>query len=364
MRTVTVAHDETWGGSRVKKIIFSAIVMVAVCVLAFTPVSAQDAGAQNSVQILYLACADAGVINVSGNALPGWDIYYQLFDAANGTGNALSSLRQLTVNGSYAVSERLPYANAVILAAGATGSARVLIAREGNSSTVDFQTTVNDTQDGCSNAQNPPATSVDTGAGTSASAGSGSAPRILSPDGGVLNPNLEPEGDVFVGARPSLNFRSDTPALIFAECDSYELATPGIVYDNDNIRIFWSWFTRTTSQMDEHLASAQYSVKLNNALLDNVTRSAVGRRGGVNQWVFFTAQVGFLRPGHYEVEYKLSWSAPHFDGYGNYGPGTENPELTARCNFDVLRNPNNQSVVYNLQYFPTPYPVHDLLPGQ
>jgi hypothetical protein len=337
----------------------------AICLLALMPAFAQETTAQNSVQILYLACADAGVINVSGNALSGWDIYYQVFDAANGTGNALSSLRQLQVNGAYAVSERLPYANAAVLAAGATGSARVLIAREGDSSTVDFQTTVNDTQDGCSTPQNPTAASVDTGAGVAATTTvSGGAVRILSPDGGFLNPNLEAEGDVFVGARPSLDYRSDTPALVFAECDSYELANPGIVYDNDNIRIFWSWFTRTSAQMDQHLATAQYSVKLNNALLDRVVRSEPGRRGGANQWVFFTGQVGFLRPGHYEIEYKLTWSEPHFDGYDDYGPGTDNPEVTARCNFDVLRNTVNASVVYNLQYFPTPYPVHDLLPGQ
>jgi hypothetical protein len=348
----------------------SAIVC-AVLLIGVPMVMAQDTttatGPTNSVVINYIACGDAGVINVSGTMLTGWDIYYQLYDNAGGTGNALSSLRQLAVDGNYAVSERLTYANAVTIATGATGSARVLIARETNSSSIDFETTVNDLQDGCNAPQNAAATSIDTGTGAPAgtSATTSTAVRILAPGGGVLNPSLEPESEVFLGARPSLNFRSETPGVIFAECDNFELANPGLVYDTDNVVVFWSWFTRTRAQMDQHLATAQYSVRLNGAILDEVAQSAIGRRGGANQWVFFTGQVGNLRPGHYEVEYKLSWSEPHFDGYDNYGPGTENPNLTALCNFDVLPNPTGIRVTnYTLKYFPTPYAVHDLFPGQ
>ncbi len=342
---------------------WNAIIILVVLVMIAAPVSAQENA--NSVQINYVACGDAGVINVSGTLLAGWDIYYQLFDSAGGAGNALSSLRQLSVDGSYAVSERLPYANGATLGAGATGSARVLIARDTNSSSVDFQTTVNDVNDGCSNPQNAAASSVDTGSGAPSGSGASAAVRILAPGSGFLNPNLEQEEVVFVGARPSLQFRSQTPGLVFAECDGFQLATPGLVYDTDSVTIFWSWFTRTSAQMDQHLATAQYSVRLNTALLDNVTRSEPGRRGGVNTWVFFQSTVGNLQPGHYEVEYKLSWSEPHFDGYDDYGPGTENPELTGRCNFNILRNPDGVNVTtYNLKYFPTDYPVHDLLPGQ
>lgn len=346
-----------------RKVCLNAIWLLGILLILVVPVAAQDNA--NSVQINYVACSDAGVINVSGTLLAGWDIYYQLFDSANGAGNALSSLRQISVNGSYAVSERLPYANGATLGAGATGSARVLIAREGNSSSIDFQTTVNDVNDGCSNPQNAPASSTDTGTGSPTSSTSGSAVRILAPGSGFLNPNLDPEDVVFVGARPSLNYRSSTLGLIFAECDGFQLANPGILYDTDNLTIFWSWYTRTPAQMAQHLATAQYSVRLNTALLDNVVRSEPGRRGGVNTWVFFTAQLGNLQPGHYEVEYKLSWSEPHFDGYDNYGPGTENPEELGRCNFDVLRNPDGVNVTtYNFKYFPTPFAVHDLLPGQ
>jgi hypothetical protein len=349
-----------------KKAILIVIWMIAFASIAALPIYAQDTTTTNanSVQITYVACADAGVINLSGTMLAGWDIYYQLFDNANGAGNALSSLRQVSVDGTYAVSERLPYITGGTVAAGATGSARVLIAREGNSSSIDFETTVNDVQDGCSTPVNAPATSIDTGTGAPSATTADTPVRILAPGSGFVNPNLEPESEVFLGARPSLQFRSETPGLIFAECDSYQLALPGIIYDTDSVTIFWSWFTRTADQMSQHLATADYSVRLNNAILTTVQRSEPARRGGVNTWVFYTATVGNLRPGHYEVEYKVEWTEAHFDGYDNYGPGTETPLISTRCNFDVLPNTTGASVSYNLQYFPTTYPVHDLLPGQ
>ncbi|MCC6614577.1 MAG: hypothetical protein IT320_13940 [Anaerolineae bacterium] len=347
-----------------KKRLLGAISLLLIGLLTVTPLQAQDSTLVNSVQILYVTCPDAGVLNVSGTVVAGWDIYYQLFSGANGTGDALSTLRQISVNGTYAVSERLPYANGTVLASGTTASVRVLIAREGDSSQVDYQTTVNDNQDGCSNPQNSSVSSTDTGTGATTSGSTSGTVRILAPGSGYVNPNLEAEGDVFVGARPSLSFRSETPGMIFAECDSYELANPGIVYDNDNVVIFWSWFTRTSAQMQQHLDTVQYSVKLNSAPLTDVRRSEPGRRGGANTWVFFSGQVGHLRPGHYEVEYKVTWSEPHFDGYDNYGPGTDFPELTSVCNFDIVPNPDNLSVSYSGQYFPTNYAVHDLLPGQ
>lgn len=334
--------------------------------LAIAPGFAQDTTTTNvnSVQIVYVACGDAGILNVSGTVVAGWDIYYQLFDSGNGAGNALSSLRQLSVDGTYAVSERLTYANGATLATGATGSARVLIAGDGNAANIDFQTTVNDVQDGCGNPQFGAGSSLDTGTGAPTTQTVAEPARILAPNGSVLNGNLQPEGDVFVGARPSDNFRSDTPGLIFAECDSYELANPGLIYDNDTVTIFWSWFTRTLPQMEQHLATAQYSVKLNNAVLVNGSRSEPARRGGTNYWVFYTATVGSLRPGHYEVEYKLSWTAPHFDGYDDYGPGTPTPFISTRCNFDITRNPTSQSVAYSGLYFPSDYAVHELFPGE
>jgi hypothetical protein len=112
--------------------------------------------------------------------------------------------------------------------------------------------------------------------------------------------------------------------------------------------------------MDQHLANAQYSVKLNTADLPMTTRSEPVRRNG-NFWVFYTANVGNLAPGHYEVGYLLTWANPVNDGYDDYGPGTANPRSSGICNFDVLPNPDGTSIVHNGMYFPTNFPTHDII---
>jgi hypothetical protein len=199
------------------------------------------------------------------------------------------------------------------------------------------------------------------GDATTATTGTTTAARhILAPNGGTLNPNLQPEPPVVIGDRLSDHFRSSTPGLIFAECDAFPMALPGIIYDTDNVTIFWSWFTRTDAQMEQHLANANYSVKLNQAPFPNVVQSL--ERRGNNSWVFFSAEVGNLAPGHYEVEYRLTWDQPVNDGFDDYGPGTENPIEANNCKFQVVRNPNNVDVAHSGMYLPMSIPAHYVEP--
>lgn len=322
---------------------------------------AQDAtavptGPANEIQGFLVVCDTAAVINFTGTLLAGWDIYFQIVAG----GQPLTALRQVQAGGTVAYSERVAYNSGQTVAAGASASAVVKVARETNADAVDFEFTLTDVQDGCAEPQNPAGTSVDTDATlTGGAAATSNVVRILAPNGLVLNPNLQPEPEVVIGPRQSDRFRSETPGLIFAECDEAELALPGIVYDNDSVTVFWSWFTRTQAQMEQHLATAQYSVKMNTAAFPTVERSEIVRRSGL-YWVFYTAPVGYLRPGHYEVEYRVTWTEPHFDGYDNYGPGTERPVDSGNCNFDVTRNPSNESVVYTGMFFPTEFPVYNL----
>ena len=95
----------------------------------------------------------------------------------------------------------------------------------------------------------PPATYSPTSAPTTATVDVG--PPIVSPFGGFLNPDLEitPEPIVVIGARPHPAYRSPTPGLVFAECtEALPRAMPGVIYDTDNVVIFWSWFARTEEQ--------------------------------------------------------------------------------------------------------------------
>jgi hypothetical protein len=244
---------------------------------------------------------------------------------------------------------------------GGTASARVFIAREGNAETIDFDTSVNDVQDGCSNPQNAVGTSADAGAGAQPQAPTAPSTTILTPGGTPLNPNLQAEPGVFIGARPSDRFRSQTPGLIFAQCDNFAQALPGIVYDTDNVVVYWSWFARDAETMQQHLDNAQYSVKMNTAPFPQVKRSEPTEING-DLWVFYTAEIGNLRPGHYEIEYRLNWANPISDGYDDFGPGTGNPQDASQCNFDVERNPAGQDIFYNMMYTPTDGPVHDIVP--
>jgi hypothetical protein len=343
-----------------------ALLMFSVVSLSGSRVQAQTtdtasptvAGPSNTVQGFLVACQDSAIVNFNGTLLIGWDVFFQL-SAASGP---LSGVRQVSAGGNFTFSETVAYPAGTTVSPGTAVAARVFVARETNPATIDFEFTLTDVQDGCQGVtpQNPPGTSIDVSGGGGGGTTTGTtATNLFAPNGLTLNPNLRPEDPVVIGARDSVSYRSETPGLIFAECNEAELANPGIVYDNDRITVFWSWYTRTRAQMEDHLAKAQYSVRMNGASFSPVQVSEITQRGR-NYWVFYSADAGFLRPGHYEVEYRVTWTGVHNDGYDDYGPGTDFPVDSGNCNFDVLRNPTNQSVVYSNIYFPSPYPWHNI----
>ncbi|HVU10637.1 MAG TPA: hypothetical protein VHD90_05135 [Phototrophicaceae bacterium] len=350
-----------------------------------TPVATSNGtptGPTNSVTGNLIICADSAVLDFSGTMLSGYDIVYQLFASADASGTALTAIRHVAAVGTgFAVSDRALYTNGQTVATGASGSAKVIVQNERNGK-ADFTFTMTDVQDGCNNPANPLVSTADTAPGsTSANAtpgassgssatstdsgqqGAGITVSIFAPNGGTLNPNLAPEAPVVVGPRPSDRFRSETPGLIFAQCDAYPLALPGIIYDTDTITIFWSWYTRTNAEMSQELANALYTVHLNTASLPMTALSTPVARSG-NVWVFYTATVGNLRPGHYEVGFLHTWANPVNDGYNDYGPGTARPDDKGTCNFDVQPNPDGTSVAYSGMYFPSLYATHNLFPNR
>lgn len=347
---------------------FALLLAVGLMIATATVASAQDAtpvptatGPSNALQANFFACTDSVIMTMTGHLLTGYSAFWQAFAGPGGTGTALTSVRQVDANGDFTYTERVANAAGVTTAEGGTVSARMFVARSGNPAAIDFEFLVSDLNDGCSSGipTGSITSSADTGSATTAGS---NASNLLAPNGLILNPNLRPEAEVVVGARPSDTFRSDTPGLIFAECDGIPLALPGLVYDTDNVVVYWSWYTKTEEQMNQHLASALYSVKMNGATFSPVQLSAPERRSG-NWWVFYTAQVGNLRPGHYEVGYQLTWADPVNDGYGDYGPGTDNPIEKATCNFNVTYNPEGRaSVSYTGMFNPTNYPVHNITP--
>ncbi|MCB9454494.1 MAG: hypothetical protein H6671_00745 [Anaerolineaceae bacterium] len=307
--------------------------------------------AQSNVEYFFVACENQAVMNLSGEMGAGYDVYYQVFSASSGTGNALTALRQVSVNGTYAFSERVPYNSGATVAFAAIASAKIIIAREGNPSSTIYETTVDDLQDGCADPLNALGTSLDSGSETANQVDTG--PGIQSPFGGIINPNINatPEPLVVIGARQIAQpGRSQTPGMIFAQCNAFPRANPGVLYDNDNVVVFWSWFAKTRAQVEDHIAHAQYSVTLNTAPFTNVVASPIELRNG-DYWVFFSAQVGHLSPGKYGVEYKLTWDTAISDGYADYGPETDNLSENGDCTFFITPNPDNIRITdYNGSY--------------
>ena len=113
----------------------------------------------------------------------------------------------------------------------------------------------------------------------------------------MLNPvySRPPEQFVHIGARPSrtdANLRTANPGLIFAECQDVEGADPGLLYDTDEIRVFWSWFAQTSHQVRDHINNAQYGVTLNGQTFPIVQRSNIKQiPDSENWWVFYTVNL-------------------------------------------------------------------------
>lgn len=301
---------------------------------------------QSTVSIFFVACGDKGIVELSGNMRPGYDIFYQVFSQAGGGGKPLTSLRQVSVNGTYAVSDTAPFENGATLPSGGVASVKVLIARESDSSRSVFSTTVNDLQDGCVTPKNPTGTATNLGtsgpvAESTQTPGSG----VLSPFGGEVNPGSASEPPVKIGAR-EIPGRSNTPGLIFAECDNYPLTNPGVLYDTDDLVVFWSWFAKTSKLVQDHIDHAQYQVTLNQEAIPNVQISPITQRGR-NFFVFYVAHLGrFWQPGGYGIEFRLSWDQKISDGYADYGPGTTTENVYSTCTYQVQPNPWGLSVVH------------------
>lgn len=328
--------------------LLAASIVPAVAQAVITTPAPATTGPTSNVAILYVACQDSGVVNFTGQMQAGYDIYYQLFSGVGGTGTALSGLRRAPVNGNYAYSEVVAYSGGSV-AAGQTGSVVVSIGRETDSSRTIYTTTVNDMQDGCATPQNTVGTSTDLGGTGTSGTPTTTFTSILSPFGGELNPgyNPQPASAVVIGPRKFTVPRQQTAGLIFAECNQYPVALPGVVYDNDRVVIFWSWFAKTAEQVQAHIDNAQYEIEyFGNPFTQPIIRTPIQQRGR-NWYVFYYLDLGSVRPDTYYIGYQLTWANAITDGYDDYGPGTGNERHIGSCDFSVAPNLAGTAVEYN-----------------
>ena len=106
---------------------------------------------------------------------------------------------------------------------------------------------------------------------------------------------------------------------------------------NDNVYVEWSWFVALPDLMDDHLAHANYEVRLDGKLLENWDRYATEMRVEEGVWIiYWFYPVGKLSTGEHEIAFKLTWDEAISDGYERFGPGTPNETDTGSCTFTVV----------------------------
>lgn len=360
-----------------RKLVILTVLALLVLLASGATISAQDdtdtepaTETQATVNIFAVICEDRAVVNLTGTMLPGLDVYFQVFSGAQGGGVELSSLRRINASGAFTFSEIVEYPADNTVPVGSTGSVYVTISEAGAPQNSDYNEFVDDVQDGCAEPQNPLGTSSVDGGNAFPLPGGGTGAdfdpnpgtneqgtsTILSPFGGVINPNYVPprKGGVVIGARDEfVNPRQETAGIIFAECDAYPVAEPGIIYDTDNVVVFWSWFAETPELVQQHINNVDYSVTYYQTLpLPNVTRTEIREINGLF-WVFYYAQLGNLLPGEYWIEYKVEWDEPISDGFEDFGPGTDNERIVTGCSFDILANEEGINPSHN------PWPFQD-----
>lgn len=318
-----------------------------------TTVFAQEDEPASTINWFYTACEDRMVIDLDGTIQTGYDVYFQAFDGFGGTGNPLTGLRRVSVNGDYAVSQVVNYTGGTTKVLGQPVSVVISMARETDPENTIFSEPSDDFIGECHEPSSTLTTSQDLTSGEFAPGEVVSFARVWTPAGTRLNPvyYTAPEPIVQIGARPSdtrIVGRTTNPGLIFAECRDVQGADPGVIFDTDEIVVFWSWFARTPQQVQDHINNAQYFITLNGQAFPDVSVSPIRTiDGSVNYWVFYTVNLGDRwRPGGYGINFRLEWVNPISDGYDDYGPGTEIEFLDSGCYFEVTPNPYGVTVQY------------------
>ena len=225
----------------------------------------------STVTWFYSACEDRMVIDLSGTMESGYDLYFQAFDAYGGLGEAITGLRRIIVDGDYAVSQVIYWLEGATRTLGTPISVVIRIGQENDPDSTIFQAPSDDTLGECA----APASTLVEGTDLTATSQIVSSSGVFTPDGSILNPVYARPSEpiVQIGARPSVTIipgRTDDPGLIFAECAGVDGADPGILYDTDVIRVFWSWYAKTAAQVQAHLDNVNYAIELHGLTIPNV----------------------------------------------------------------------------------------------
>jgi uncharacterized protein YgiM (DUF1202 family) len=126
---------------------------------------------------------------------------------------------------------------------------------------------------------------------------------------------------------------------VLAICDdpSNRQPPPTNLAAGSTIDIFWFWYARTEQQVRDHIAAANYEVRLDGNLIGNWRNftSSIQQRDDGLYYVFWYVRSQPLDAGEHRITYQVTWNNPINDGFEDFGPGTANPLHTGTCTFTV-----------------------------
>lgn len=147
----------------------------------------------------------------------------------------------------------------------------------------------------------------------------------------------DPGGAVMLWDSPPTHF-SPPGARVFAYCDRLQNEVNHIPA-NERFTLTWSWYAAEISQIFDHLENARYTIAIDGERLSmsDLHLSAILRDPANDEhWTIYEALVqDGLTAGVHTVTYKAEWTAPIFDGFEAYGPGTANPTDEGTCTLTV-----------------------------
>ncbi len=142
-----------------------------------------------------------------------------------------------------------------------------------------------------------------------------------------------------VPATPAGTAQVGNAVDVLAYCDdrSFGAPAPTTLAAGSTIDIFWSWYASTPELVREHIAAANYDIRLDGERIANWRSYAEGRlrQESGNYYQYWFAPSPVLTAGEHQITYTLTWSEVISDGYADFGPGTGNVMLTGTCTFTV-----------------------------
>ncbi|GAB4573523.1 MAG: hypothetical protein Kow0077_16160 [Anaerolineae bacterium] len=124
---------------------------------------------------------------------------------------------------------------------------------------------------------------------------------------------------------------------VLAYCEQFNEIPPPLGAGS-TIDVFWGWVASTPDYIRDHVQNVIYEVRFDGRLLESWRQYAAPMyQQADGNWAqyWYVPVTEPLTPGTHTITYRVTWRAPIFDGYEQFGPGTPNEVDTGNCTITV-----------------------------